>query len=164
MKYLSDLCFKMIEYYKNDPKRIHHFFSVHTIARYIAENEHVDEHTLFIIEAASYIHDIGIKVSEEKYHSTSGYYQEIEGEVLARNLLESLDFNKDDINRICYLVAHHHHYDNIDSIDYQILVEADFLVNFYGDEMSKENILKVYNDIFKTKTAKFICENMYLAK
>lgn len=32
--------------------------------------------------------------------------------------------------RVSYLVGHHHTYDHIDGMDYQILVEVDFLVNF----------------------------------
>ena len=33
------------------------------------------------------------------------------------------------IRRVEYLVGHHHTYKDIDGLDYQILVEADFLVN-----------------------------------
>ena len=31
--------------------------------------------------------------------------------------------------RVAYLIGHHHTYDKIEGMDYQILVEADFLVN-----------------------------------
>ena len=47
-------------------------------------------------------------------------------------------------------------------IDYQILVEADFLVNFLEDNVPKENIRKVYETIFKTETGKQMCEEMFL--
>ena len=66
------------------------------------------------------------------------------------------------IRRVKYLIAHHHTYDNIDGIDYQILVEADFLVNFLEDNVPKENIRKVYETIFKTETGKQMCEEMFL--
>ena len=36
--------------------------------------------------------------------------------------------------RICYLIGHHHTYDKIDGTDYQILVDADFLVNLYEED------------------------------
>ena len=44
-------------------------------------------------------------------------------------MLEELEFDETDIEQICYLVGHHHTYTNIEGIDYQILVEIDFLKN-----------------------------------
>ena len=35
-------------------------------------------------------------------------------------------------------------------IDYQILVEADFLVNICDDNLTKDAALKAYNNIFTT--------------
>ena len=158
MNLLNQLCMKMVQYYENDPVRIHHFISVHALAKLIAEEEGVDKHTLFILEAASYVHDIGIKAAIAKYNSTNGSYQELEGEPLARKMLTDLGFLTEDIDRICYLVAHHHQYTDIDGMDYQILVEADFLVNFTSDNMLKDSILSVYEKVFKTETGKFISE------
>ena len=40
--------------------------------------------------------------------------------------------------RVQYLIGRHHTYNDIDGIDYQILVEADFLVNMYEDSLSKK--------------------------
>jgi len=51
----------------------------------------------------------------------------------------------------CYI---HHTYDNIDGLDYQILVEADFLVNLYEDDAGNRAIDKAYKRIFKTETGK----------
>ena len=60
-----------------------------------------------------------------------------------------------------YLIAHHHTYDAIDGIDYQILVEADFLVNILEDGLSKEAALQAYQNIFKTESGKNICQEMF---
>ena len=35
-------------------------------------------------------------------------------------------YTEEQIERVKYLVGHHHTYDNIDGLDYQILIEADF--------------------------------------
>ena len=48
-------------------------------------------------------------------------------------MLKELGFDQDVSNRVQYLIAHHHTYDAIDGIDYQILIEADFLVNMYEE-------------------------------
>ena len=116
------------------------------------ELEKLNEETLFIVETAAYVHDIGIKISEHKYGSSAGKYQEIEGPAEAEKMLEQLGFDKKVINRVSYLVGHHHTYDNIDGVDYQILVEADFLVNAYEDMMSAESIMNVRKRIFRTKS------------
>ena len=57
----------MIAYYDGDPKRIQHFTKVHSYARLIGIGEELDDASLFILEAAAYTHDIGIRVAEEKY-------------------------------------------------------------------------------------------------
>ena len=144
---------EMIKLYRGDPKRIQHFCKVHSYAKLIAETERVDEGDVFVIE---------IDVCEEKYGDCNGKLQEQEGPALAEELLTKIEITKGVIRRVKYLIAHHHTYDNIDGIDYQILVEADFLVNFLEDNVPKENIRKVYETIFKTETGKQMCEEMFL--
>lgn len=76
-------------------------------------------------------------------------------------MLLDLGFGNEVSERVQYLIAHHHTYDNIDGIDYQILVEADFLVNMYEDNLSAEAIEVAYKKIFKTGSGKKICKNMF---
>lgn len=158
---LNQLHFEMIKLYRGDAKRIQHFCKVHSYAKLIAEMEHVGENTLFIIEAAALTHDIGIHTCEEKYGNCNGKFQEKEGPALAKELLEKLGFDKKVSERVQYLIAHHHTYDNISEIDYQILVEADFLVNMYEDQVSKEAVKRTYEKIFKTDAGKRLCREMF---
>ena len=145
---LNKLHMAMIELYKGDSRRIQHFCKVHSYARLIAQMENVDYKTLFIIETAALTHDIGIHTCEEKYGECGGRLQEKEGPALAKELLERLGFETDISERVQYLIAHHHTYSNIDGIDYQILVEADFLVNMYEDGVSiiflRQNMGNIY--------------------
>ena len=159
---LYKLHMAMIELYKGDSRRIQHFCKVHSYAWLIAQIENEDYKTLYIIETAALTHDIGIHTCEEKYGECGGRLQEKEGPALAKELLERLGFETDISERVQYLIAHHHTYSNIDWIDYQILVEADFLVNMYEDGVSKDAVLKAYNNIFKTKYGKYICKDMFL--
>ena len=158
---LNQLHLAMIELYNGDAKRIQHFCKVHSYAKFIAETENVDDKTLFIIEAASFTHDIGIHICEEKYGNCNGNLQEKEGPAIAKDLLEKLGFETDVSNRVQYLIAHHHTYDNITDTDYQILVEADFLVNMMEDNLSKSAVQNAYNKIFKTSCGKKICKDMF---
>ena len=158
---ISSLIDEMMAYDKGDPRRIQHFIKVHDFARTIGQLEGLDDDTLYILESAAVVHDIGIHVCEEKYGSCEGKLQEKEGPALAKELLERLGYEQEVINRICYLVGHHHTYTNIDGVDYQILVEADFLVNMYEDGVSPDAVRKAYQNIFKTESGRKICRNMF---
>lgn len=152
---------EMIHYEKGNKERIQHFLKVYGFAKTIASLEQVSEHTQFIIEIAALVHDIGIKESMIRFGSSSGVYQEQVGPMLARELLEGLQIQTDVIDRVCYLVGHHHTYTNIEGIDYQILVEADFLVNIAENSMNETQIATIKERIFKTKSGLMILEDMY---
>lgn len=158
---LNKLHLAMIKLYRGDAKRIQHFCKVHSYAKLIAETEDMDKKDLFILEAAALTHDIGIHVCEEKYGNCNGKLQEKEGPAIAEKLLQELGFAEDVSERVQYLIAHHHTYDKIDGMDYQILVEADFLVNIMEDNLSKEAASHAYHTIFKTECGKQICRDMF---
>lgn len=152
----------MISYYAGDVKRINHFLKVYGFAKLIGAMEELDDATQEILEIAALTHDIGIKNSEIKHQSSSGNYQQIEGPPEAGKMLECLAVDNEVIERVCWLIAHHHTYDNIDTVDYQILVEADFLVNIFEGEMSIDSIKNIQEKIFKTKTGSRILNDLYL--
>lgn len=156
------LCLKMMQFNHQDPKRIQHFIKVHRFAQMIGRSEQLDEHMQFLTESAALVHDIGIRPAEEKYGYCNGKLQEQEGPPYARALLEELNYSEAEIVRLCYLVGHHHTYTSIDGIDYQILVEADFLVNFYEDELDSAAVRSAYERIFRTEAGKMLCRLSYL--
>jgi len=151
----------MISYYSGDVRRINHFLKVYGFAKTIGELEGLDDNTQEILEIAALTHDIGIKNSEKKYNSSTGDYQQIEGPPEAKELLEVLGFNPNIIERVCFLISHHHTYTNIQGIDYQILVEADFLVNAFEDNVSKTTIESFKNKVFQTNAGIKILNNVY---
>lgn len=159
---IDRLTLAMIEFDKGDAMRIQHFLKVHRFAQLIARLEHVDAHTQLVTEMAAVVHDIGIHAAEAKYGNSNGKYQEELGPAPARELLTKQGFDPKDIERVCYLVGHHHTYKNIDGIDYQILVEADFLVNFFEDNISKTGIENALTHVFKTETGKRLCHQMFI--
>jgi HD superfamily phosphodiesterase len=151
----------MAEYNRGDIKRINHFLKVHGFAKAIGEQEGLDERTQEILEVTALVHDIGIKLSEQKYNSSSGYYQQIEGPDEAEKLLKPFGYDADFIERVKFLIAHHHKYNSIDNIDYQILIEADFIVNAFEDDVSMETIKDIHDKIFKTASGKKFLEDLY---
>ena len=75
-KLIDILTQEMIRFNQNDPKRIHHLIKVHRFAQMIGRMEQLDEHTQFLTECASLVHDIGIRPAEEKYGMCNGKLQD----------------------------------------------------------------------------------------
>lgn len=145
----------MVSYDAGDTPRIQHFIKVHNFAATIAALEGVDEATAFTLEAAAILHDIGIHPSERLYGDCTGKHQEELGPTEARKLLAEVGGYTDaQVERICFLIAHHHTYTGVEGMDWQILLEADFLVNSFEDHLNAEAIRHFEQRIFKTATGK----------
>lgn len=157
----NKLIMKMTEYYEGQPHRIQHFMKVYGYAKMIGEMEGILPEEQDILEAASIVHDIGIKLSEEKYGDCTGKHQEEEGPKEAERMLQGLGYDEKLTERVCYLVGRHHTYTHIDGIDYQILVEADFLVNLYENENEESAVKTALDKIFKTRSGEKICRLMF---
>ena len=157
----NKLIFEMAEYYKEQPERIQHYIKVFTYAKMIGEEENLPAKKQHILETAAIVHDIGIKASEAIYGDLLGKHQEELGPSIAEEMLSKLGYDKDVIERVSYLVAHHHTYSEIDDVDYQILVEADFLVNIHENYNPYSSAVEAYNRVFKTETGKKLYRIMY---
>ena len=137
---------------KGDRRMIEHSLKVYTYARLLGQTESLNDDLLEILEITALLHDIGIHEAERKYGKCSSQDQEIEGPPVAREILTTLDFNPELVNRICYIISKHHTFTSIDGIDFQLLVEADFLVNASEDDMSDLQIRNFAKNIFKSDT------------
>ena len=158
---IASLLDAMIEYDRADARRVAHLTKVHGYARAIGLLEHLDEKTQYTLEAAAIVHDIGIKVCEEKYQSAPGHLQESEGPPIAEQMLRSLSFPQPVIERVSFLVGHHHTYTDIQGLDYQILVESDFLVNLEEKHAEIATVTHTYAAMFHTETGKRFCRNIF---
>lgn len=147
------LILKMTEFNSGDPKRIQHLTKVFEYAHLIGTLEKIDDATQKILDIAAILHDIGIRPSEEKYGRCEGKLQEQEGPAYAHEMLKSFpEVTADEAERVCFLIGHHHTYTGVDGADWQILLEADFLVNAYEDGLEKESIRTFKNRVFRTET------------
>ena len=153
---------EMILYFGNDVRRINHSLKVYSLAQAIGKSENLSDEKQLILETAAILHDIGIKQAEKKHGSSSGGYQEVEGPPVASEILQKLGADQDMIDRVCYIIGNHHTYNKVDDIDFQILVEADFLVNIYEDEIEKYAILGIKDKYFKTQSGRKLIDSMYL--
>ena len=167
---------RAVEYNGNDAARIHHLIRVHSFARIIGKADGFDENNQKITELAAILHDIGLHNAEKKYNSIEGKYQELEGEPVARAIMEDAHIPGWIIDRVCFIVAHHHTLNAIDGIAcavllliasavFQAVVEADVLVNIFDRKVvDKERIAMIEDKLFKTRKGKQLLTQMYLCE
>ena len=153
---------KMIDFYKGNLSDIDHFLKVWAMAKTIGELETLDKHTQEILELAAVVHDIACPLCREKYGNTHGKNQELESPPLVEAFFAQLPVCASDTARISWLVAHHHTYTNVDGLDYQILLEADFLVNAGESNYSLATIKNTRQHIFRTATGIRLRDSIYL--
>ncbi len=159
---LHRLKMKMIEWDCGDPKRIQHFLKVSSFAVAITKGKQVDQHTLFILEALGYIHDIGTRIAETQYGQNDGQLQEKLGPEAAKGMLEELSFDSADIERICLLITNHHTYNaDIDGLDFRILLEADACVNMYEKDSPESVRRAMLKNVFRTESGRYIYKTMF---
>lgn len=159
---ISQLTREMIRISQGNLHDINHFLKVYAYARTIGLEEGMPEAVQTTLEAAALVHDIACPLCREKYGNTNGKYQELEGGPMARELLRSLGASPELTERVAYLVEHHHTPAAVDGPDYQILLEADYLVNADESPFSRENIENARSVLFKTKTGIALLDAIYL--
>ncbi len=154
---------KMIEYAKGNKHDIAHFMKVYAYASTIGNLEHLDKDTQFVLEATAIVHDIACPYCRMKYGSANGKLQEKESEALLRPFLQEFELSEKMEERIIFLVCRHHTYEGVDGLDWQILLEADYLVNADEGNASLESICHMRKMIFQTKAGKRLLDSIYLA-
>lgn len=158
---ISQIMEKMIAFSDGNIHDIDHFIRVWTYARTIGELENLDRETQFLLEVAAITHDIACPLCRVKYGNTNGKYQEEEGILMVKEFLSDIGIAEEVIDRVAFLVGHHHTFSGIDGIDYQILIEADYIANATENGYGQENIVNFMQKIMKTEGGKQILKAIY---
>jgi len=152
-------------YFGTDQRRINHALKVLDYAEKIMAGETLDEEKRKIVTITALLHDVGIKIAEEKYGSSAGHYQEIEGPAIVQEMMCRQGEHSELIERVSYIVGGHHTPAKNNGLDFQILWEADLLVNIEEDGAVSQgdNQLKtVIARNFKTFIGIMIAKNKFL--
>jgi HD superfamily phosphodiesterase len=151
----------MSDFFGDDTRRINHAKAVFHYATLIEKDEGGN---LDVIEISAALHDVGIPEAERKYNSSAGHYQEIEGPPIARKLLSNLDLPENDVDHICKIIANHHSGKNINTLEFKIIWDSDWLVNIEDiyDVNNKTKMKKLIDNIFKTKNGKKLAIQKFL--
>ena len=158
---VSQVMEKMIAFSDGNIHDIDHLIRVWTYAKTIGDLEGLDSDTQYVLEVAAITHDIACPLCRRKYGNTNGKHQEEEGARMVRAFLSDCGMSTGQVNRVAYLVGHHHTFRGIDGIDYQILIEADYIANAAENGYSEENVTNFINKIMKTESGKRIARAVF---
>jgi HD superfamily phosphodiesterase len=152
---------EMKKYFGTDFKRARHAIKVAKHAEQILKMEGGNP---LVVIGAAYLHDIGIHEAERKHGSHSGHYQEMEGPAIAKEILERMNIQKEIVDEICDMIGHHHSPRGEETLNFQVLYEADWLVNIEEEGFSKDRkkVEEFIDKVFRTVTGKQLAERLFL--
>jgi hypothetical protein len=148
------------------PYGIEHTLNVLENARQIIKGEKLNWQAAVIVELTAVLHDIGAVEAQRKHDSMEGRFQEQEGPAIALDIMKKHDYEQSIIDRVCFIISHHHTPEKIDGMDFQILWEADLIENMQVLEVIKDaGALKQFiADNFKTDSGKDLAFQRYAKK
>lgn len=121
----------LLQFFGNDDRRIEHALRVlHHADRLADQYPGCDSD---IVIACALLHDVGIRVSEEKLGYNNGKTQEEYGPPAAAEILQSLGFPPEKTEIVKNIIGNHHSPSRYDYPELALLKEADRIVN-KGDE------------------------------
>lgn len=155
---------EMKRYFKTDFKRIGHSARVARYAEKLVPEERADP---AVVISAAYLHDIGAVEAQRKHGSASAEYQQIEGPVVARQILADLGGNKDLIDEVCDIVSHHHVPRADDTVNFKVVYDADRIANLEERQkknpMEREELEQVINSQLLTQSGKVLARDVLLS-
>ncbi|MGZ3568977.1 MAG: HD domain-containing protein, partial [Thermodesulfobacteriota bacterium] len=151
---------EMKKYFGTDTKRVNHALKV---AQYAEEILKIEGGHPLVVLGAAYFHDIGITEAEKKYGNPSAEDQEKEGKVIAEEILMKLNVQRTIVYEICDIIGHHHHPRERETLNFQILYEADWLVNMQENGYSRDlkKVEEIMTKNFKTVTGKNLASGLF---
>ena len=159
---VEQLITAMKEVFGDDARRINHALAVLNHARQIMkEEQNVDSG---VVVAAAVLHDIGIHEAEKKYGSSAGAYQEKEGPPIAEPIMKKIGMGEERVEHVKKIIANHHSARDIDTREFRILWDSDWLVNIPDEypDMDKATLTRKIEKIFKTEAGKRMAYEMFI--
>ena len=152
---------EMKRVFGDDQKRISHALAVLERAQGLLREEKADPR---VVLAAAVLHDIGIQEAERKHGSSAGVHQQQEGPPIAEPIMKKLGLDFDTIDHVCRIIADHHTAKEMDTPEFRILWDADWLVNL-PDELpglDRDALEGRIDKIFKTKAGRETARRLWI--
>lgn len=84
-----------------------------------------------------------------------------ESDSLIKAFFADVDLAESQTDRISHVVGHHHTYEGVNGRDWQILLEADYIVNASENGYTKENIRNFLNRHARTIAGKRLIQEVF---
>ena len=139
-----------------------HFLKVYGWARTIGLLEQVPEETQDVLEVAAVLHDIACPRCRAQCGHAPWQMQEELGDPMAREILAPFALPDDFVDRVAWLVGHHHTITNVETLEHRILLEADFLVNAGEKNLGRSQIEEAEKAFFRTASGIELLHAVYL--
>ena len=151
---------EMKKYWGDDTKRVNHALKV---AQYAEEILKIEGGHPLVVLGAAYLHDVGIKEAERKKGTVSEEDHEREGKAAAEEILMKLNVQRTIANEICDIIGHHDHPRERETLNFQILYEADWLVNLGENGFLKDpkKLQEIITKNFRTVTGKNLADRLF---
>lgn len=152
---------EMKKVFGEDNKCIEHALKVYGFCKQLTKQEGGNNQ---VITAAGLLHDIGIKAAEKKYGSSAGKFQEIEGPPIAKQILDKTELDESDKAHICKIVDSHHSAKDVDTLEFRIIWDADWLVNIPDEhkDLTDEQLKNLVGRVFKTNAGRALAQELFL--
>ena len=158
---IAEILNRMVAFSNGNLHDIAHFVKVWGFARSIGILEKLSDEEQLILEIAAITHDIACPLCREKYGNTNGELQEKEGALFVLDFLQDSGLSPSQIERVSFLVGHHHTLNDINGRDYRILVEADYIVNAEEYGFPAENIRNACAAFFRTTAGTNLLKSIF---
>jgi hypothetical protein len=157
----NEIIKKMITYFDYNSNHINHAYRV---LHYAEEIFGIEKGNPDVVISSAILHDIGIPNCEKKYKSIEGQLQEIEGPPVAREILKSLGIDEEITKEVCEIIGCHHSPGEIDTINFKIMWDADWLVNLPDvyDVKDRVKLQVIISETFMTQAGAKIAKELYL--
>ena len=164
---VGPLCDRLIAAMKaafgDDQRRIDHALKVVEYAEAIMDTHTADP---LVVKAAAILHDIGIHDAEWKHGSAAGRYQEMTGPPIARSILTAQGVDEGTIDHVCRIIASHHSARDIDTPEFRVVWDADWLANIPVEhpDADRAKLEKLIADVFRTDRGRSLAQRQFLSR
>ncbi|MCX8117224.1 MAG: HD domain-containing protein [Desulfobacterota bacterium] len=146
----------MKRYFGKDLKRIAHAQKVARFAEEMAKKEGANP---LVVLGSAYLHEVGIYEAERKHASLTS-----EGPPIVKDLLKRMNLKEEVIEEICDIIAHLSQPRPVETLNFQILYEANWLVKIEEEGLGhdKGKLETLIEKVFQTDSGKALAIALYL--
>ena len=117
----------LVDFFGLDDRRIEHAFKVLFHSEQLLEGRSDCDPEVVI--ACALLHDVGIRIAEEKHGRNDGPMQEEYGPPAAEGILRAVGFPEEKIGKVKDIIGNHHSASRFPYPELELLKKADLIVN-----------------------------------